>query len=165
MNCSPFDLRDYWLEELGAAERREVETHLSGCGNCREELARLRATQAALLRLPEEEIPRRIAFVSDKVFEPSRAARWWAAFSLHVPKLAFSMALLLAVFFGGAWISKPTVTVEGGRWQIAFGGNAAAEARHTADMKAVEQSFELLDKQMQLLYRQSAEIRPAAYRQ
>ena len=165
MNCSPFDLRDYWFEELGAAERRQVETHLSGCQNCREELAKLRTTQGALLRLPDEEIPRRIAFVSDKVFDPSRAARWWTAFLLRVPKLAFSMALLLAVFFGGAWISKPTLTVEGGRWQIAFGGNAAAEVRHAADMKAIEQSFELLDKQMQFLYRQSAEISPAAYRQ
>ena len=165
MSCSPFDLRDYFFEELGSTERHQVESHLSACTACREELARLRATQAALLRLPEEEIPRRIAFVSDKVFEPSRAARWWAAFSLRVPKLAFSLALLLAVFFGGAWISKPTLTVEGGRWQIAFGGNAATETRHTADMKAIEQTFELLDKQMQLLYRQSAEIRPAAYRQ
>ena len=119
MNCSPFELRDYFFAELSPAERREVESHLNACAACREELAGLRSTQTALLRLPDEEMPRRIAFVSDKIFEPSRAARWWAGFSLGAPKLAFSLALLLAVFFGGAWISKPVLTVEGGRWQVA----------------------------------------------
>ena len=41
--------------------------------NCREELATLRLTLDTLSTLREEEIPRRIAFVSDQIFEP----RWW----------------------------------------------------------------------------------------
>lgn len=176
MNCAPFDLRDYWLEELPAEERRQVEEHLEACGRCREELERLRGTQRALLRLKDEEIPRRIAFVSDKVFEPSRAARWWAALGLYVPKLAASFALVLAVFFAGAWISKPSVTVAEGRWQIAFGGGggsvqqevAKMQVQHTADMQDVRQSYELLLKEMNVLYMQSAQGaagQPATFRQ
>ena len=71
MSCSPFDLRDYLLGELAAPERSQVENHVGSCHDCREELARLQFTQAALRALPEEEIPQRIAFVSDKVFAPS----------------------------------------------------------------------------------------------
>ncbi len=169
MNCSPFDLRDYCLEELGMAERRQVEAHLETCCDCREEVERLHVTQQTLLRLKDEEVPRRIAFVSDKVFEPSRAARWWAAFNAHVPRLAWSMALLLAVLFGGLSLARPSITIERGRWQVAFGGDpravAAIEARHAADMRRVEESYELLVKEMNLLYRQSMEPQPAAYRQ
>jgi anti-sigma factor RsiW len=172
MNCSPFDLRDYWLEELRPEETRQVETHVAGCQNCREELERLRLTRQALLRLREEEPPRRIAFVSDKVFEPSRAARWWSAVWGGAPKLAFGLAMLLAVFFAGAWAARPSVTVENGRWQVAFGGQpraseavAAMEARHAAEMRNVEQTYELLIKQMNELYRRQAEMAPALYRQ
>lgn len=177
MSCAPFDLNDYWFEELGAEEKRQVEAHLRGCVGCREELDRLHATQRALLRLREEEIPRRIAFVSDKVFEPSGAARWWAAVWESVPRLAWATALVLAVFFAGAWISRPSVTMESGRWQIAFGrtdahveqavGRAvsASEAGHAAEMRNVEQSYEMLLKEINVLYRQSAEMRPAAFRQ
>ena len=54
------------------APRRRKRTPLP-VPSCREELARLRLTLDALSTLREEEMPRRIAFVSDKVFEP----RWW----------------------------------------------------------------------------------------
>ena len=97
MSCSPFDLRDYFLKELPEEERREVESHLKGCQGCREELARLRLTETALLSLREEEIPRRIAFVSDKVFEPSPLARWWAAFWGSTARLGFASAAMLSV--------------------------------------------------------------------
>ena len=40
MNCSPFDLRDYFLKELPDSERQQVETHVRGCAACREELER-----------------------------------------------------------------------------------------------------------------------------
>ena len=40
----------------------------------------LRSTQAVLLTLRDEEIPQRIGFVSDRVYEPSVLLRWWRAF-------------------------------------------------------------------------------------
>jgi anti-sigma factor RsiW len=97
MSCSPFDLRDYFLKELPDPEQRQVEAHVRNCPACREELDRLRLTEAALFSLREEEIPQRIAFVSDKVFEPSRWRRWWATFWGSTARLAFASAAMLSI--------------------------------------------------------------------
>lgn len=70
------DWKAYALGELDADARREAELHAVACSDCQEELAGLRLTVDALATLREEEVPRRIAFVSDKVFEP----RWWQSF-------------------------------------------------------------------------------------
>src|ERR1019366_2955446 len=65
MSCSPFDLKDYFLQELPSTQRVQVEAHVKSCLTCREELERLQLTGAALFSLRDEEIPQRIAFVSD----------------------------------------------------------------------------------------------------
>ena len=93
MSCSPFDLRDYFFGELAREEQRAVDKHVTSCPACREELEELRLTQASLLTLREEEPPRRIAFVSDKVFEP----RWWQRVWRSGPQLGFASAAMLAV--------------------------------------------------------------------
>jgi anti-sigma factor RsiW len=67
------DWSAYALGELNPEARGQAEAHAAACQSCREELASLRVTLEAMSALREEEIPRRIAFVSDKVFEP----RWW----------------------------------------------------------------------------------------
>lgn len=92
MSCSPFDLKDFLFGELGEAECAQVRAHLEGCRACGEELDRLRLTAAALHTLGEEEPPRRIAFVSDKIFEP----RWWQVLWNSGPRLGFASAALLA---------------------------------------------------------------------
>lgn len=92
MSCSSFDIKEYFAGEPAGDNRRRFEKHLAECQECREELARLQLTQASLLALREEEIPRRIAFVSDKVFEP----RWYQRFWNSGPKLGFVAASLLA---------------------------------------------------------------------
>jgi anti-sigma factor RsiW len=92
MSCAPFDLRDFVLGELPANAGQAVEQHAAGCAACRLELERLRATETALFALREEEPPRRIAFVSDKVFEPS----WWQRFWQSGPKLGFASAAMLS---------------------------------------------------------------------
>jgi hypothetical protein len=97
MSCSPFDLRDYFLKELPNPQQREVEGHVKSCPVCREELDRLQLTGAALFSLRDEEIPQRIAFVSDKVFEPSPWRRWWAAFWGSSARLGFASAAMLSV--------------------------------------------------------------------
>ena len=93
MNCSPFDLRDYFLKELTDSQQRQVEAHVQDCSGCREELDRLRLTEAALCSLREEEIPQRIGFVSDPVFERS----WWRAFWGSPARLGFASAAMLSV--------------------------------------------------------------------
>jgi anti-sigma factor RsiW len=97
MSCSPFDLRDYFLKELPDSEQRQVEAHVRNCQPCLEELDRLRLTEAALFALREEEIPQRIAFVSDQVFEPSPWRRWWAALWGSTARLAFASAAMLSI--------------------------------------------------------------------
>ncbi len=97
MSCSPFDLRDYFLKELPDSERRQVEAHVRNCQPCLEELDRLRLTETALFALREEEIPRRIGFVSDPVFEPSPWRRWWAGLWGSTARLGFAAAAMLSV--------------------------------------------------------------------
>jgi len=106
MNVTPEVLKDYVFGELSAAERRAVETAAEADGVLREELARLQITQSALFSLREEELPRRIAFVSDKVFEP----KWWQVWMNSGPRMGFASAALLAaaiVVQGFAGDSKP----------------------------------------------------------
>jgi len=88
MSCSSVDLKAYiYGEEAGA-----VEDHLRSCENCRGELERLRVSHAAMMTLMDEELPQRIAFVSDKVFEP----RWWQVIWRSGPAMGFASAALLA---------------------------------------------------------------------
>ena len=97
MSCAPFDLRDYYFEALPEEQRRAVEEHVVRCEECAGELERVRVTGMALATVPEEELPRRIGFVSDKVFEPSPVARWWQAFWMSGARMASASVALLAV--------------------------------------------------------------------
>ena len=97
MSCSPFELKDYFLQELPVPQQREVEAHVKSCQVCREELDRLQLTGAALFSLRDEEMPQRIAFVSDKIFEPSPWRRAWAAFWGSGARLGFASAAMLSV--------------------------------------------------------------------
>ena len=89
MNCSSVDLKAYALGEYADAAAR---AHIESCENCREELERLHVVRSALLAVPEEEIPQRIAFVSDKIFEP----RWWQRAWQSGPAMGFASAVIIA---------------------------------------------------------------------
>ena len=92
MSCASneIDLKAYVLGEAPQEERRAVELHLKSCPTCQEEAARLGFLQSSLLALRDEEVPRRIAFVSDKVFEPSWLQRFWQSGA----RLGFASAAL-----------------------------------------------------------------------
>ena len=107
MSCSPFDLRDYFLRELTDPQQRSVEAHVDHCPACREELERLRLTGSVLLSLGEEEIPQRIAFVSDKVFEPSPWRRWWTLFWGSTARLGFASAAMLSIAILVSALTRP----------------------------------------------------------
>jgi anti-sigma factor RsiW len=96
MSCSPFDLKDYFLRELADPQRRQVEAHVKTCQPCREEFDRLSFTETALYALRDEEIPQRIAFVSDKIFEPSPLRRWLSGFWGSAARLGFASAAMLS---------------------------------------------------------------------
>ncbi len=105
MSCSTVDVKAYVLGELAASEKAAVEGHVRACQNCSEELERLNLTQAALLSLEDEEVPQRIAFVSDKVFEP----RWWQTMWRSGPAMGFASALMLAAAILVHAYSRPVV--------------------------------------------------------
>lgn len=121
MHNAPHDLRDYILDELEPAQRAEVERWLAASAEGREELERWRLTCGALRSLPDEEPPRRIAFVSDKIFEPSPWARFARWFRAEGPGMALGTAAVLAVLFAGAWATEPRLTANNGGWTLAFG--------------------------------------------
>lgn len=93
-------LRDFAVGELAPDQRPALEQHLAICGECATELDRLQMTTSALRLLPDREIPQRIAFVSDKVFEPSPVSRFFAGFWNSAARLGFASACVL----GGALI-------------------------------------------------------------
>ena len=98
MNCAPDDLKDLFFGELDPRERKRVEEHLAKCLACQHEYDRLQLTQTTLLSVREEELPCRIAFVSDKVFEP----RWYQKLWSSGPKVGFAAAAML-VWAGSRW--------------------------------------------------------------
>ena len=90
------DWKAYVLRELGQDAHRQAEAHLATCSICHEEVAMLRLTLDSLSTLREEEMPRRIAFVSDKVFEP----RWWQR--VFSPTFAAGALVAAAILVHGA---------------------------------------------------------------
>lgn len=90
--CEQFDLKAYALGEASAAERKTIEGHAAACGDCRAELESLGTLRTAMMSWADEEPPRRIAFVSDKVFEP----RWWQRWNLAQMLAPAALAALAA---------------------------------------------------------------------
>jgi anti-sigma factor RsiW len=86
------DWKSYALGELDVRARQEAESHVAACAECQDELAGLRVTLDAMATLREEELPRRIAFVSDKVFEP----RWYQKIAQAFLRPSFAAAGLIA---------------------------------------------------------------------
>jgi anti-sigma factor RsiW len=127
MNCSSEDLKAYFLGELSSRDKAPVEDHVRACRNCSEELERLKLTQTALLALEEEEVPRRISFVSDKVFEP----RWYETIWRSGPAMGFASAVILA-----AAILVHGFTVQG------FARPAGVPATPAVDTAQIEQRIE-----------------------
>ena len=94
------ELQDYFFGELNQEERASMEKRLAGSEDLRRDLRRLEMTATALRMLPDEEPPQRIAFVSDKVFQPSLAARvgkWLAGAAPVLASAALSGLVVFAV--------------------------------------------------------------------
>ena len=145
MSCSPFDLRDYFFGELPDDQRRQADLHIKSCLSCREEMERLRSTQAVLLTVPDEEIPQRIGFVSDRVYEPSTLRRWWHAFWGSGPRLIFASAAMLSVAIIVSAINRPAAPAA---LQAEFSRQlnaAVAKAVAETDARHEERTAQLLD--------------------
>jgi hypothetical protein len=148
MSCESYDWKAYALGELDRPARRDAEIHAATCVSCREELASLRLTLDSLSTLREEEIPRRIAFVSDKVFEP----RWWQR--VFSPNFAAACVIAGAILIHAfAQPSESAATVQA---QIDAAVNKAVaqvEARHAEETEMILSEY---DKRFTQMYRSAA---------
>src|SRR5258706_7613720 len=139
MNCISPDAKPDWkaylLGELNPEVSRQAETPLAACSICHEEVATLRLTLDTLSTLREEEVPRRIAFVSDKVFEP----RWWQR--VFTPTFAAGALVAAAILIHGA--------VRPGQAQVEAAVDKAVaqvERRHNLEMQVLSDLVEQRDK-------------------
>src|SRR5580704_13134683 len=136
------DWKAYVLREMNADAARQAEAHLATCSICHEEVATLRLTLDTLSTLREEEMPRRIAFVSDKVFEP----RWWQR--VFSPTFAAGALVAVAILIHGAM--RP------GQAQVDAAVTKAisqVEAQHMQEIQAVYEQLDIRDKQVANMYR------------
>jgi hypothetical protein len=144
VSCADFDWKAYALGEMN--DRATAEAHAHGCARCREELAEVRLTLDALSTLREEEIPRRIAFVSDKVFEP----RWWQ--KLWSPSFAagcvIAAAILVHAFVRPVGMDEKIDTA-------VTKAVAETEQRHAEQLQNLLADYEVLRKQNNQMYIQN----------
>jgi hypothetical protein len=138
MNCESYDWKAYALGELDRAARKEAEAHAALCADCREEAAALRLTLDTLSTLREEEMPRRIAFVSDKVFEP----RWWQKMIWN-PNFAAACVIAVAILVHAFARTGESPARTQARIDAAVNQAVAeVEARHEATLSAYEIRFD-----------------------
>jgi len=145
-NSKP-DWKAYVLGELAPDASRQAEAHLAACSICHEEVATLRLTVDTLSTLREEEVPRRIAFVSDKVFEP----RWWQR--VFSPTFAAGALVAAAILVHGA--------VRPGQAQVEAAVTEAVsqvEARHRLEMQVMFEQLDQRDKQVRNFYLTNAAL-------
>ena len=141
------DWKAYVLGELAPNASRQAEAHLDACSICHEEVATLRLTVDTLSTLREEEVPRRIAFVSDKVFEP----RWWQR--VFSPTFAAGALVAAAILVHGA--------VRPGQAQVEAAVTEAVsqvEARHRLEMQVMFEQLDQRDKQVRNFYLTNAAL-------
>jgi anti-sigma factor RsiW len=139
------DWKAYVLREMSADAARQAEAHLATCSICHEEVATLRLTLDTLSTLREEEMPRRIAFVSDKVFEP----RWWQR--VFNPTFAAGVlvaaAILIHGFMGTGHTSQDQVDA------AVTKAVSQVEARHMQEIRAMYEELDVRNKQVANMYR------------
>lgn len=143
--CPEFDWKGYALDELDADQRRLAELHLAECEKCREEVQSLGVTVAVMNRLPLAQPPRRIAFVSDPVFEQP----WWRRMWQSGPQLGFASAALLAVaifahglMVRGAVVAGPVAAVGTPSPQVGALRPVSTAPVRSADPAAVEAAIQ-----------------------
>ena len=137
MGCKLEDRRPDWksyaLGELDARARQAAESHVAACAECQDELAGLRVTLDAMATLREEELPRRIAFVSDKVFEP----RWYEKLIQAFLRPSFAAAALIAAaILVHAFVRPVSAPASDPSQAVAQVDTSAIEARVTAEVTA-----------------------------
>ncbi len=94
-------LSTYLDDRLPRGERERLSRHLAGCAACREDLATLRATVAALRRMPRLAVPRLVLSAEARA-EQARQRRWNSAFGALRTATLVAASLLVVLVAGDA---------------------------------------------------------------
>jgi anti-sigma factor RsiW len=149
--CEQCDWKAYALGELDQSARREAEGHAATCASCREELATLRLTLDAMATLRDEEMPRRIAFVSDKVFEPTWFQRLWSP--TFAGALVVAAAILVHGFARAGSADQAQIQAQVDR--AVTKAVAQVEAKNQEQMQDVLTDYDALSKQFRQVWFQT----------
>jgi anti-sigma factor RsiW len=150
-DCSKLDWKGYALGELDKNARAEAEAHAATCQNCREELAATRLTLDALSTLHDEEVPRRIAFVSDKVFEP----RWWQR--LWNPTFAAACVVAAAILVHGFMsVARPSADPAEIQARVDKAVTTAVADEEKRQAQRFDEALDYIQKQNSLNYKRTA---------
>jgi anti-sigma factor RsiW len=150
LGCLKIDWKGYALGELDKNARAEAEAHAATCQNCREELAATRLTLDTLSTLHDEEVPRRIAFVSDKVFEP----RWWQR--LWNPTFAAACVVAAAILVHGFMsFARPPADAAEIQARVDKAVTTAVADEEKRQAQRFEEALTYLQKQNNVLYKQT----------
>lgn len=121
----------YVYDECDAAERAEVQRHLDGCVECRDEIASLRSVREDLLAwdVPDHESVW-------KPFAPAPAKAWWQ----QVPRWAMAAAASMVVISGAAGGALAHAFMAHQPDKVSAGtASAATTAVSASDLSAAEQ--------------------------
>src|SRR5580700_10686687 len=151
LGCLKIDWKGYALGELDKDARVEAEVHAATCQNCREELAATRLTLDALSTLHDEEVPRRIAFVSDKVFEP----RWWQR--LWNPTFAAACVVAAAILVHGFMgVARPSADPAEIQARVDKAVTTAVADEEKRQAQRFDEALDYIQKQNSLNYKRTA---------
>jgi len=143
--------------ELSEEEREKVLKHLSGCESCRREWKELKAAEAIMTELPDEEPPSDLVFVAPPSKSGLLVKFWEWVNAPGVQRWGFAAAMVLI----GLAIAKPSVTVGDAGFTLAFGSSQVQNVQ-LAD-SAIEQR--LLAERLETLKMVSDVIQQASEEQ
>lgn len=109
-HVGPQALSEYLDGRLSPSRARRVETHLTVCVRCRDEVESLRRTVGLLRRLPRQEPPRSFVLLEPPVpaRPPLRVPAW--AYGAAASAFALAFAVILSVDLAG--VLAPSMPVE-----------------------------------------------------
>ena len=130
-DCPNGDVRDLLPDllhdRLSPAVRREVEAHVSGCDDCRAELALLGAMRSTLRRAPQVDVAAIAAAIPPYRAPARRAwAGWRAAAAVLLVAGGTSVAVLRSADSGRP-VATAEQVVQSGPRELALGTSAASD--------------------------------------
>jgi anti-sigma factor RsiW len=131
MNCEETRdlLMDFIGDEISKADAQQLKKHLTTCTDCREELARISATKACLLKgWPDEAVPQPLVFSFN---QPASQQRWsWPGFWAWPPavRISLSIAMCFMLCIVMLAVARTRIQFDHGNFAISFGSMGASSA-------------------------------------